>query len=154
MRRIIQLFIWIGQFFQKIILVTRYRLTLWYIWPIWEKNCPAINHSLCTKIRIFLRDTSLALRAGLHCIYKAALALCAFLRKPQSSTKLLERQRKNATIYTHRTGENIRAASRSSNSRWTPRTHKTPGKTSASKLSEDLPYGQSGIRRLTPSSLL
>ena len=25
---------------------------------------------------------------------------------------------------------------------------KTPGKTSASKLSEDLPYGQSGIRRL------
>ena len=43
----------------------------------------------------------------------------------------------------------MRTASRSSNSRWTPRTHKTPGKTSASKLSEDLPYGQSGIRRLT-----
>ena len=37
----------------------------------------------------------------------------------------------SATFYTHRTGENMRTASRSSNSRWTPRTHKTPGKTSA-----------------------
>ena len=118
MGRIIQLFIWIGQFFQNIILVTHYRLTLWYIWPIWEKNCPAINHSLCTKIRIFLRDTSLALRAELHCIYKAALA-----HFPAGQS---------ATFYTHRTGENMSTASRSSNSRWTPRTHKTPGKTSAS----------------------
>ena len=30
-----------------------------------------------------------------------------------------------------------------------PRTNKMPGKTSASKLSEDLPYGLSGIRRLS-----
>ena len=54
---------------------------------------------------------------GFLAYIKAALALCAFLRKSQSSTKSLERQRKNATIYTHRTGENIRTASRSSNSR-------------------------------------
>ena len=33
--------------------------------------------------------------------YKAALALVAFLRKPTSSTKPLERQRKNDTIYSH-----------------------------------------------------
>ena len=36
-------------------------------------------------------------RASLY-IY-AALALCSFLRKPQSSTKSLEHQRKNATIH-------------------------------------------------------
>ena len=42
-----------------------------------------------------------------------------------------------ATIYSHRTGENMRTASRSSKSRLIPRTNKTSGKTSASKLSED-----------------
>ena len=38
---------------------------------------------------------------GIRCIYKAALALVVFLRKPTSSTKSLECQRKNATIYCH-----------------------------------------------------
>ena len=36
---------------------------------------------------------------GIRCIYKAALVLVVFLRKPTSSTKSLERQRKNATIH-------------------------------------------------------
>ena len=37
--------------------------------------------------------------SGIRCIYRAALALYVFLRKPQSSTKSLERQRKNAIIH-------------------------------------------------------
>ena len=44
--------------------------------------------------------------SGIRCIYIAALALIVFLRKPSK-----------ATIYSHRTGENMRTASRSSNSR-------------------------------------
>ncbi len=55
--------------------------------------------------------------SGIRVIYKAVLALVAFLRKPSSSTKSLERQRKNATFYPYRTSENMRTASRSSNSR-------------------------------------
>ena len=50
-------------------------------------------------------------RASLYIM--ADLALYIFLRKPQSSTKSLKCQRKNATFYSHRT-------------------HKTPGMTSAS----------------------
>ena len=46
--------------------------------------------------------------SGIRCIYRAALALVVFLRKPSK-----------ATIYSHRTGENMRTASRSSNSRCT-----------------------------------
>ena len=44
--------------------------------------------------------------SGIRCIYRAALALVVFLRKPSK-----------ATIYSHRTGENMRTGSRSSNSR-------------------------------------
>ena len=44
--------------------------------------------------------------SGIRCIFRAALALVVFLRKPSK-----------ATIYSHRTGENMRTASRSSNSR-------------------------------------
>ena len=54
----------------------------------------------------------------------------------------------SATFYTHRTGENMRTASRSSNSRWTHPHIKRPTRLQPGKPSEDLPYGQSGIRRL------
>ena len=87
-------------------------------------------------IPIYLRDTSLALRAGFCCIYKAALAHfpCG----------------QSATFYTHRTGENMRIASRSSNSRWSPRTIKTPVEDfSQQSCQKTCPYGQSGIRRLS-----
>ena len=49
-------------------------------------------------------------------IYKAALALWAFLRKSQK-----------ATIYSHRTGETSRTASRSSKTRWRHRCTLKPG---------------------------
>ena len=49
-------------------------------------------------------------------IYKAALALWAFLRKSQK-----------ATIYPHRTGETSRTASRSSKTRWRHRCTLKPG---------------------------
>ena len=63
-----------------------------------------------------MREKSLAY-AGLFLYILSGTCPLWTLRDPQLSTKSLERQRKNATFYTHRTGENMRTASRSSISR-------------------------------------
>ena len=79
---------------------------MWEDLPLWRsslcavqvsrfKRLPAMEKPLSrigsekkglNKIQIYLRDTRLACRAGLRCIYKAALALYVFLRKPQKTT--------------------------------------------------------------------
>ena len=74
-----------------------------------------------SEIRHLLSGVYLDIRVEIvpEWFYKYKLALARF---PYGQS---------ATFNTHRKGENMRTASRSSNSRWTPRTHNTPGKTSA-----------------------
>ena len=84
--------------------------------------------------------TILGIVSGIRCIYKATLTLVAFLRKPT----------RQPSIATHR--QDFKDCKQILEDLLTPTLHiKTRARLQPAQLSEDLPFGQSGIRRLTPS---
>ena len=73
-------------------------------------------------------------------VYKAALALVFFLWKPTSSTKSLERQRKNTTIYCHAQAR-IWGLQADPQTLAEPHAHiKRPARLQSAQLPEDLPW--------------